>query len=364
MPAFIPGLELCRLFHDEVVSPILHTALPGLQYSAARIGSGSDVLGFDTEMSMDHDWGPRVLLLLGEDDRTRLERTIHETLRRELPATFMGFPTGYESNADGTQRLAVTEPDACSHLIEITTIAEFFNSYLGFDMRQEVEPADWLTFPEQKLRTIVDGVVFHDDIGLQAARNRFDYYPNDVWLYLLAAAWNRIGQEEHLMGRAGYAGDELGSALIGSRLVRDVMRLCFLMERRYAPYPKWFGTAFRALECAPRLEPVLLDAIHAPDWSLRESALADAYEIVASMHNALGITQSRPAGTTRFFNRPFRVIHLEADFAAALRSKIQDPEVRRIAAGRLLGGIDLISDNTDLLCDVEYRRRLRSLYDR
>jgi hypothetical protein len=35
------------------------------------------------------------------------------------------------------------------------------------------------------------------------------------------------------MGRAGYVGDELGAALIGSRLVRDMMRLCFLMERQY-----------------------------------------------------------------------------------------------------------------------------------
>ncbi len=36
-------------------------------------------------------------------------------------------------------------------------------------------------------------------------------------------------------------GDEVGSALIGSRLVRDIMRLCFLMEQTYAPYAKWFG---------------------------------------------------------------------------------------------------------------------------
>ena len=66
--------------------------------------------------------------------------------------------------------------------------------------------------------------------------DRFKYYPRDVWLYLMASGWNRIGQEEHLMGRAGLAGDEIGSALIGSRLVRDLMRLCFLMEQQYAPY--------------------------------------------------------------------------------------------------------------------------------
>jgi hypothetical protein len=34
--------------------------------------------------------------------------------------------------------------------------------------------------------------------------------------------WNRIGQEEHLMGRAD-RGDEIGSAIIAARLVRDLM---------------------------------------------------------------------------------------------------------------------------------------------
>lgn len=121
---------------------------------------------------------------------------------------------------------------------------------MNFDIDQEIELADWLTFPEQKLRTITAGEVFDDHIGVEDVRRRFAWYPNDVWLYLLASGWNRIGQEEHLMGRAGLAGDEIGSALIASRLVRDIMRLCFLMERSYSPYPKWFGTAFRRLACA------------------------------------------------------------------------------------------------------------------
>ena len=67
---------------------------------------------------------------------------------------------------------------------------------------------------------------------------------------MMASGWQRIGQEEHLTPHAGSVGDELGSALIGSRLVRDIMSLCFLMEKRYAPYAKWFGTAFLRLECA------------------------------------------------------------------------------------------------------------------
>jgi hypothetical protein len=51
------GAELARRFFTDVVEPLLSHALPGLGYAAARLGSGSDVLGLDDEMSRDHDWG-------------------------------------------------------------------------------------------------------------------------------------------------------------------------------------------------------------------------------------------------------------------------------------------------------------------
>ena len=60
MTTFIPGIELSRLFFVEAVKPLLEASVPGLLYGAALLGSGSEVLGFDTEMSTDHDWGPRV----------------------------------------------------------------------------------------------------------------------------------------------------------------------------------------------------------------------------------------------------------------------------------------------------------------
>jgi hypothetical protein len=76
-------------------------------------------------------------------------------------------------------------------------------------------------------------------------------------------------------------GDELGSALIGSRLVSDLMRLCFLMERQYAPYSKWFGTAFSRLACGPDLTPTLWEVARAGTWQARENALLVAYQKLA-----------------------------------------------------------------------------------
>jgi hypothetical protein len=365
MPEFVKGLELSRLFYEEAVRPVLAEEFPRLRYAAALLGTGSEVLGFDTEMSADHGWGPRFDLFLAEEDFDAARDAVKETLGQKLPHRFRGHPTSFtepDPSDNGTQHLEARDSGPVNHKVELTTPRGFFLNYLAFDIRDEMEPADWLTFPEQKLRTVASGAVFHDEVGLEESRRRFSYYPRDVWLYQLASVWARVGQEEHLMGRAGSVGDEIGSALICARLVRDLMRLCFLMERAYAPYPKWFGTAFDRLDCAASLSPHLRAALAADTWQARERHLVVAYGRVAEMHNALGLTDPLPAEPRRFFGRPFRVIGLHG-FAAALLSRVADERVRRIAARRPVGGIDTFSDSTDLVSHASWRATLRKLYE-
>ena len=164
------------------------------------------------------------------------------------------------------------------------------------------------------------------------------------------------------MGRAGLVGDELGSALIGSRLVRDIMRLCFLMEKKYAPYAKWLGVAFEKLTCSPEMRPHLVAAISAKTWQEREAALSGAYSQLARQHNALAITEPMPVEVSVFHSRPFKVIHGD-QFAKAIRSRIVDPTVKAIASKPLIGNIDLLSDNTDFLEDNSSHERLRRWFE-
>lgn len=365
MPPFIPGLELGRLFFIEAVKPIVDREFPDLRYAAALLGTGSEVLGFDTEMSTDHEWGPRVDLFLSDADVITVRTPLDEALRAMLPHRFRGYPTSFSAPdpADGgTRVLEARDVGLVDHKIRIITPDGFFRSYLGVDADRDPDVAEWLTFPSQKLRTVTSGAVFHDTIGLDRRRKRFANYPRDVWLYLLAAAWARIGQEEHLMGRAGIVGDEIGSALIGGRLVRDLMRLCFLMERTHAPYPKWFGTAFARLRCAHQLTPHLQSALQAATWQSRERHLGAAYEIVAGMHRLLKITGDLPTTTRGFFGRPFRVIALHG-FADALLDRIDDPKLRRLAEHPLIGSIDQFSDSTDLVEHAVWLPVLRRLYE-
>ena len=359
------GIQLSEGFYCEAVRPLLEQYFPGLPHAAALLGNGSEVLGFDDATSTDHHWGPRVQLFLRPGEYASAAAPLRALLAERLPRRFGGFPTNFsepDPQDHGVQHLQEVEEGPINHRVEVLTTAEFVLQQLSFDLAQPLRPIDWLTFPEQKLLTITAGAVFHDAVGLIDIRRLFAYYPEDVWLYLLAAGWARVGQEEHLMGRAGQVGDELGSALIGSRLVRDIMRLCFLMERTYAPYPKWFGTAFRRLCSGRELYPVLQQALAATTWQDREAQLSIAYEYVARMHNSLGVTPPLPEQTRAFFGRPFQVIALHG-YAEALCERIQDPEVKVLAGETLIGSIDLISDNVDLVANGRFRFALRKLYE-
>ena len=305
------------------------------------------------------------MLFFSEEEHARYSEQIKHVLADHIPCEFRGYPTNFtapDPDDGGTQELQPITRGPVNHRVSIQTIRSFFSDYLGFNLEQPLEPADWLTFSEQRLCTITRGAVFHDEAGLNAARSRFTYYPQDVWLYLLAAVWTRIGQEEHLMGRAGMVADEVGSALIGARLVRDVMRLCFLMEKTYAPYPKWFGSAFKQLTCARTLWPIFQDVLRSETWQARQSHLVQVYEYIAARHNALKLTGPMSEKVMSFFGRPFQVI-AQHGFAQSLLKEIQDPAVKRIAEQPVIGNIDLFSDNVDLVSDPSWRGKLRQLYD-
>jgi hypothetical protein len=343
-PEFIPGNELARRYWHDVVAPIIDELLPGVPRAAARMGAGSDVLGFDTERSTDHGWGPRVILFFDDGfDLPREQRiALLKAIDARIPVAFLGYPT----------RFVATEGGPEQHQVILTTVGEWFTLALGFDPRRVISDTDWLAAPSQLLLEATAGAVFDDAPGeLTRARERLRWYPDDVWLYLLGCQWRRIDQEEPFVGRAGEVGDDLGSAVIAARLVRDLMRLCFLIERRYAPYAKWFGTAFARLDCASTLIPMLRETLRAEGWQAREAALVPAYEHVARMFNALGVTEPQEPAVRSFYSRPFRVLG-SGRFVDACMAKTP------LRALGYTGGIDQFADSTDVLSNAATARRL------
>ncbi len=356
----IPGLELSAHFFDEAVRPLMSAHFPDLTYTAARLGYGSDVLGFDTPMSMDHGWGPKLTLFLSEENYAAFKNTIDHMLGHNLPFEIRGFPTHFGGPMADGGVMTLKNQYPIHHMVHITTPERFFREYLGVDIAHPLIPADWLSIPQQRLRTLRAGRIFHDGLGrLEDLRESFDWYPDDLWRYLLACQWQRMDQTEPFLGRTGSVGDELGSRLLAAQLVRDLMGLAFLMEKHYPPYAKWFGTAFRQLKAAQNLIPIFQKVLDAQDWQTREKHLSGVYILMAQDHNALRLTPPITPEVTPFYNRPFLVLHSDR-FVTALRESIQDPAVRALPPH--LGSVDQISDNTDILENVDLCRRIINIY--
>ena len=339
--AFISGLQLAREFYADVVRTLLAERCPGLEYAAALIGPGSEILGYDSARSTDHDWGPRLQLFVPGGDI----EPVAALLAGGLPEVFRGYPVAFPAAGDpgGVAR----------HHVVVADLGAWLTGKLGFDPRRAVTLLDWLATPAQRLAEVTAGEVFHDGPGeLSRARDHLAWYPRDVWLYLLACQWQRIGQEEAFPGRCAEAGDELGSVVVTARLARDLMRLCLLMNRRYPPYSKWLGTALARLPGTAGLAASLSAAVTAGSWSARERHLGDAYETAAALHNRLGLTPRLDTRTRGFYDRPYQVIGADR-FTAALREAIADPEIRRLP---LTGAVDQFTDSTNAAGDLRSLR--------
>jgi hypothetical protein len=332
---FIPGLELAEHYYIEIVAPIVDEALDGVPYSAALIGYGSEVQGFDTPRSTDHAWGPRVQIFLGAEDFPGHAERLHTLLDEAMPKEYRGYPV----------RFAFPHGTPDRHWVRVLDARAFFADKMNADPTGGLSAAEWLLVPTQLLRELTGGAVFHDGLGLLTRyRAALAWYPDDVWRYVLACQWMRLYHEEPFVGRCGEVGDDLGSAVTAARLVRDVMKLCMLMSRVYPPYGKWLNTAFAALPCAAALTPLLTGAMRAESRREREERLCAAYELVAGMHNELGLTEPVDGSARDFYDRPYRVLRADR-FAEALFATIRDSEIRALPP---VGAIDQYVDSTDL----------------
>lgn len=347
------GLGLSQRFYESHVAPVIRQHFPDLPHTACRIGWGSEVLGYDTDLSADHDYGPCVQILLAEDSFPSTAQALMRHFGEGLPATFEGWPVRFSRNV----RPPKTHPElgllGADHGVELYTLSAWCKQFLRREFGTGLTVRDWLSYPEQFFLLVTAGGVFRDDLGeLTALRDRLAYFPRDVWLYKLAAQWGRIAEERAYVGRTGDVGDEIGSRIIASRMVENIMRLGMLIERRYAPYPKWLGTAFGRLDCATDLIPLLEHVLSAQSWQEREASLLKACKFMAELQVRSDIPGAIAPIAGTLHGRPYRFID-SLKIGEALRAAISDDDVRSLPE---CGAADQFISSNYVLAAPHYTR--------
>ena len=231
------GLELSALYYKEVGRPAIEAALPeALPLLAAGLaGEGSECLGYDDEISRDHDFGPSFCLWLREEDFTRYGKQL-DGIYRSLPGDYLGVPARHVMPQGGGR-------------VGVMRTADFYRKFTGCAGLPGSD-LQWLRIPEHFLRQVTNGEVFEDGPGEFSAirRGYMAYYPEDVRRKKLAARAVAMAQAgQYNFPRAYNRGDEGAAFLAVSEFVKAAISMAHLLCRRYTPYYKWMFRSFSEL---------------------------------------------------------------------------------------------------------------------
>ena len=361
MSEFIKGMELCEGFFNDCAKKILEENFSGIKYSAGLIGYGSDVLGYDDAVSTDHMWGPRFYLFLEKEDISQ-KNLIMQILSENLPYAYKGYSVNFtepDPNDCGVQHPKFISEGKVNPLIFIQTFDDYLVEQLGTSDLGSIKPLEWLSFSEHRLLSLVSGKFFVDGLNCAEIIAKIKYYPRDVKLYLIASNWDIIASEQAFVKRCGECGDEIGSRIICSRIAERLMRLCFLYKNTYAPYSKWFGTAFSKLDVDEKLMHTIQSALSANSMEEREEKIVEAQAMVADMHNVSGLTNFVHYQIESYFGRKIKVIFADK-FAEATSNELKNTLFENIP---LIGTLSQMGGLSSFADDKAFYAQIRRLYE-
>lgn len=235
------GIELSEKFYLEYGAPMIRENFSHIEkYLAVGLaGSGSECMGFDDEISRDHDFEPGFCIFLPDEEAVDLPTQFAlERAYSRLPSEFMGYKRNQVSPVGGNRH-------------GVIRMSEFFLSKTG-KADGDLSLSDWFFVPEQSLIEATNGKIFRDDTGkFTSVRNALSYMPEDVRLKKLAGNLIIMGQSgQYNYSRCIGRGENGAAQLAAAEFVKSAMHAVFLINRQYIPYYKW---SFKALSNLPRL---------------------------------------------------------------------------------------------------------------
>ncbi|MDE7429575.1 MAG: DUF4037 domain-containing protein, partial [Lachnospiraceae bacterium] len=231
------GLELSKKYYETYGQSMIENGFPEIaeQTAAGLVGYGSECLGFDDEISRDHDYGPSFCVWLPQEIYAQYGEKM-QAAYDALPKEFMGF-SGRVEEEQGKGRVGVLCLEA------------FYREILGYNGMPHTE-AEWLSIPEEALTTAVNGRVFEDRLGRfsEIRESLLQYYPETVWRRKLADALARAAQAgQYNYARAMKRGERIAAEIALTEFVKEAMHLVYLLNRKYAPFYKWMHRGLQEL---------------------------------------------------------------------------------------------------------------------
>lgn len=277
------GLELSRNYYDTYGRPMINEQFPEIadDTAAGLVGYGSECLGFDDEISRDHDYGPSFCIWLPREIYERCGKLM-QAAYDALPKAFMGCAARVEE-AQGKGRVGILCTEA------------FYREILGTENLPQND-AEWLMIPEEALSTAVNGCVFEDRLGQFSAfrEGLLRYYPERVWRRKLADALARAAQAgQYNYARAMRRGERVTAELALSEFVRESMHLVYLLNRTYAPFYKWMHRGLRELSTGGEIGDMLSLLYQTQEEADRVLIIEAVCNVLTQILQEKGLSESR-----------------------------------------------------------------------
>lgn len=232
------GLELAEKFYMEYGKKMIEENFSHIsQYLATGLcGSGSECMGFDDDLSRDHDFEPGFCIFLPDESLvSSRDEFLLERAYSKLPKEFLGFKRNDLSPVGGNRH-------------GVMRISNFFQDKTG-DKNGELSVKGWFFVSEHFLSEATNGKIFSDNFGLLTdIRQRLSYLPEDVRLKKLAGNLLIMAQSgQYNYPRCIKRGETGAAQLAVTEFVNSALKVIFLLNKKYIPYYKWIFKALREL---------------------------------------------------------------------------------------------------------------------
>lgn len=249
------GLELSEKYYEEYGKSMIETRFPDIAEQAAvgLVGYGSECLGFDDEISTDHDYGPSFCIWL--------PREVYIKYGKEMQAAYEALPKEFMGCA------ARVEEEQGKGRVGVLCLEDFYLEILGRDSVPGTA-AEWFALLEAALATATNGAVFADPCGKFTGirEGLLAYYPREVWLKKLAESLARAAQAgQYNYARAMKRGERIAAEIALTEFVKEAMQIVYLLNRKYAPFYKWMHRGMKELAVCSEIGDMLALLYQIPD---------------------------------------------------------------------------------------------------